>query len=105
MAIHKRSMWPTKLPMCQPRPSPCLQFDFFDSSRKPEDQMATLGLIEYKDASTVVKAVYDHIMATSKDNWVNNFCKDLAHGPVTLKRTWEDIQQIMAPGALVALTK
>jgi AhpD family alkylhydroperoxidase len=105
MAIHKRSMWPTKLPMCQPRPSPCLQFDFFDSSRKPEDQMATLGLIEYKDASPEVKAVYDDIMATRKTNWVNNFWKAIAHDPVTLKRTWEDIKQIMAPGALDALTK
>jgi AhpD family alkylhydroperoxidase len=36
---------------------------------------------------------------------VNNFWKALAHDPVTLKRTWESIKQIMAPGALDALTK
>jgi AhpD family alkylhydroperoxidase len=72
---------------------------------KPEEQMATLGLIEYKDASPAVKAVYDDIMATRKTDWVNNFWKAIAHDPVTLKRTWEDIKQIMAPGALDAVTK
>ena len=67
--------------------------------------MATLGLIEYKDASPEVKAVYDDIMATRKTDWVNNFWKAIAHDPVTLKRTWQDIKQIMAPGALDAVTK
>jgi AhpD family alkylhydroperoxidase len=67
--------------------------------------MATLGLIEYKDASPEVRAVYDDIMATRKTDWVNNFWKAIAHDPVTLKRTWEDIKQVMAPGALDPLTK
>ena len=67
--------------------------------------MATLGLIEYKDAGAEVRAVYDDIMATRKVDWVNNFWKAIAHDPVTLKRTWEDIKQIMAPGALDPLTK
>ena len=67
--------------------------------------MATSGLIEYKDASPEVRAVFEDIMATRKTDWVNNFWKALAHDPVTLKRTWESIKQIMAPGALDALTK
>jgi AhpD family alkylhydroperoxidase len=67
--------------------------------------MATLGLIEYKDASPEVRAVYDDIMATRKTDWINNFWKAIAHDPATLKRTWEDIKQIMAPGAIDALTK
>ena len=67
--------------------------------------MATLGLVEYKDASPEVKAVYDDIMATRKTDWINNFWKALANDPVTLKRTWEDIKQIMAPGTLDAVTK
>ena len=67
--------------------------------------MATLGLIEYKNASPEVRAVYDDIMATRKTEWINNFWKALAHDPVTLKRTWEDIKQIMRPGALDPLTK
>ena len=67
--------------------------------------MATLGLVEYEDASADVRAVYDDIMATRKTDWINNFWKALAHDPVTLKRTWEDIKQIMGPGALDPLTK
>jgi AhpD family alkylhydroperoxidase len=67
--------------------------------------MATLGLIEYEDASPEVRAVYDDIMATRKVERVNNFWKAIAHDPVALKRTWESIKQVMAPGALDALTK
>jgi AhpD family alkylhydroperoxidase len=68
-------------------------------------QMATLGLIEYQDASPEVRAIYDDIMATRKTDWINNFWKALANDPVTLRRTWTDIKQIMAPGALDPLTK
>ena len=67
--------------------------------------MPTLPLIEYNDASPEVRAVYDDIMATRKTDYINNFWKALANDPVTLKRTWQDIKQIMAPGALDALTK
>jgi AhpD family alkylhydroperoxidase len=67
--------------------------------------MATCGLIEYADASPEVRAVYDDIMTTRKTDWINNFWKALAHDPVTLRRTWESIKQIMAPSALDALTK
>ena len=67
--------------------------------------MATLGLVEYADASAEVRAVYDDIMATRKTDWINNFWKALAHDPMTLKRTWESIKQIMGPGALDPLTK
>lgn len=67
--------------------------------------MATLGLIEYTDASPEVRAIYDDIMATRNTDWINNFWKALANDPATLKRTWESIKQIMAPGAIDALTK
>ncbi len=67
--------------------------------------MASSGLVEYANASTDVRAVYDDIMATRKTDWINNFWKMLANDPVTLKRTWESIKQIMAPGALDPLTK
>ena len=67
--------------------------------------MATLGLIQYGDASPEVRAVYDDIMTTRKTDWINNFWKALANDPATLKRTWQDIKQIMAPGALDPLTK
>ena len=67
--------------------------------------MSTLGLIEYQDAIPEVRAVYDDIMATRKTDWINNFWKAIAHDPATLKRTWESIKHIMAPGALDPLTK
>ena len=67
--------------------------------------MATLGLIEYADAPPEVREVYDDIMTTRHTDWINNFWKALAHDPETLRRTWGSIKQIMAPGALDALTK
>jgi AhpD family alkylhydroperoxidase len=68
-------------------------------------RMAILGFVEYGQASPEVRAVYDDIMATRKTDWINNFWKALAHDPVTLKRTWESIKHVMAPGALDPLTK
>ena len=67
--------------------------------------MAIFGLIEYAQASPEVRAVYDDIMATRKTDWINNFWKAIAHDPATLKRTWESIKQVMAPGAIDAVTK
>ena len=67
--------------------------------------MATLGLIEYADASEEVRAVYDDIMATRQTDYINHFWKAIAHDPATLKRTWESIKQIMGPGALDPLMK
>jgi AhpD family alkylhydroperoxidase len=62
-------------------------------------------MIEYADATPEVRAIYDDIMATRKTDWINNFWKTLASDPATLRRTWESIKQVMAPGALDALTK
>ncbi|HXQ25930.1 MAG TPA: carboxymuconolactone decarboxylase family protein [Candidatus Acidoferrales bacterium] len=65
----------------------------------------SMGMIEYKDASPEVRAVYDDIMRTRQVDWINNFWKALANDPASLKRTWESIKQIMAPGALDPLLK
>lgn len=67
--------------------------------------MSTYGLIEYEAASPEVRAVYDDIRATRQTDYINNFWKALAHDPATLRRTWESVKQIMAPGALDVLTK
>ena len=67
--------------------------------------MATLGYVEYEDASAEVRSVYDDIMATRKTDWINNFWKALARDPQALRRTWESIKQVIAPGALHPLTK
>ena len=67
--------------------------------------MTVVPLIEYEDASAEVRAVYDDIMRTRGTDWVNNFWKALANDPPTLRRTWESIKEVMAPGALDPLTK
>lgn len=67
--------------------------------------MATVKLVEYREASPEVRAVYDDIMATRNTDWINNFWKALANHPPTLKRTWESVKQVMAPGALDPLVK
>jgi AhpD family alkylhydroperoxidase len=67
--------------------------------------MPTVKLIEYAEASAEVRAVYDDIKATRKVDRVNNFWKALANHPPTLRRTWESVKDVMAPGALDVLTK
>jgi AhpD family alkylhydroperoxidase len=61
--------------------------------------------IEYADASPEVRAIYDDIMATRTTDWVNNFWKVLAHDPVTLRRIWANIKEVMGPGTLDPLVK
>src|SRR6202161_1334108 len=88
---------------------PFLLFPFFPSpgthDLPQENSMSIFGLIEYADASPEVRAVYDDIKATRNIDWINNFWKALAHDPATLRRTWESIKQVMAPGTLDPLTK
>jgi AhpD family alkylhydroperoxidase len=67
--------------------------------------MGSVKLVEYAEASAEVRAVYDDIMATRKTDFVTNFWKAIAVHPPTLRRTWETLKAVMAPGALDALTK
>jgi AhpD family alkylhydroperoxidase len=63
------------------------------------------ALIHYADAPPEVRAVFDDIMATRDVADVNNFWKALAVHPPTLRRTWESLKEVMAPGAVDPLTK
>lgn len=67
--------------------------------------MALVRLIEYADAPPEVRSVYDDIMKTRGVDWINNFWKVLANRPAELKRVWETVKQVMAPGALDPLVK
>ena len=67
--------------------------------------MGTVRLVEHAEANPEVRAVYDDIMATRKTDRVNNFWKALANHPPLLRRTWERLRAVMAPGALDPLTK
>ena len=61
--------------------------------------------IDYAEASPEVRAVFDDIKKMRQVEDVNNFWKYLARDPATLKRTWESVKEVMAPGALDAVTK
>ena len=67
--------------------------------------MPLAKLIEEAEASPEVRAVYDDIRRSRSTDYINNFWKVLANDPKTLRRTWEDLKEVMAPGALDALTK
>lgn len=62
-------------------------------------------LIEYADAAPEVRAIFDDIKAMRGVPDVNNFWKALAVHPPTLARTWANLKQVMAPGALDPLVK
>ena len=67
--------------------------------------MAAVPLIDESAASAEVRAVFDDIRATRKVDWINNFWRALANHPPTLRRIWQGIKEVMAPGALDPLTK
>ena len=67
--------------------------------------MSLVKLVEYRDASPDVRAVYDDIMATRGTDWINNYWKALANDPATLKRMWQNVKQVMAPGSIDPLVK
>ena len=67
--------------------------------------MSLLPPIEYDAAPADVRAVYDDIRATRKTDFINNFWKVLANDPATLQRTWANVKEVMAPGALDPLVK
>ncbi|MEN9559882.1 MAG: hypothetical protein RLZZ502_1093 [Pseudomonadota bacterium] len=61
--------------------------------------------ISAQDAPPEVLAVYEDIKQKRGVPDVNNFWKYLANDPATLKRTWQSVQEVMAPGALDPLVK
>src|SRR5215212_11457038 len=67
--------------------------------------MSAVPLIEENAASPEVRAVFDDIKASRNIDWINNFWRALANDPATLRRTWESLKEVMAPGALDPLTK
>ncbi|MGE3571646.1 MAG: carboxymuconolactone decarboxylase family protein [Burkholderiales bacterium] len=67
--------------------------------------MSLVTLVEYDKAPPAVREVYDDIMRTRGVDWINNFWKALANDPAQLRRTWEQVKQVMAPGALDSLVK
>jgi AhpD family alkylhydroperoxidase len=62
--------------------------------------MATVKLLADHELSPEARAVFDDIRKTRQSSFVNNFWRALAHDPRTLRRTWESVKEVMAPGTL-----
>jgi AhpD family alkylhydroperoxidase len=67
--------------------------------------MSTVPLIDYENATPEVRAIFDDIKRTRNVSDVNNFWKAMANHPDLLKRVWEELREVMQPGALDSLTK
>src|SRR6516165_1362946 len=67
--------------------------------------MSIVKLLQDHELAPEAAAVFADIRAVRKTDFVNNFWRALAHDPTLLKRMWENIKQVMAPGALDPLTK
>ena len=67
--------------------------------------MSLVPLLQDDQLSPEARAVFDDIRETRDTDFVNNFWRALAHDPVTLRRTWGSVKEVMAPGALDPLVK
>ena len=67
--------------------------------------MSILKAISEKNAKGNVKKIFTDIKKTRKINNIPNFWRTIANDPITLKRTWESLQQVMKKGSLDSLTK
>ena len=61
--------------------------------------------ISEKEATGIVKEVFDEIKTVRKITEVPNFWKYLANDPNELERTWTSLKEIMKKGALDPVTK
>jgi AhpD family alkylhydroperoxidase len=62
--------------------------------------MATVRLLADDELSPEARAVFADIRATRRTDFINNFWRALANHPAALRRTWESLKEVMAPGAL-----
>lgn len=67
--------------------------------------MSIVTILSDDQLSPEAAAVFADIRAVRNTDFVNNFWRALAHDPALLKRTWESIKVVMAPGALDPRTK
>ena len=67
--------------------------------------MSLLPVLTDEQMPAASRAVIDDIRATRQTDFVNNFWRVLAHDPALLRRTWEDVRQVMGPGTIDPLVK
>ena len=61
--------------------------------------------INEKKGNAKVKKIFNEIKKTRKISKIPNFWKSIAHNPLLLERTWNNLKQIMKDGALDTVTK
>ena len=68
--------------------------------------MAQVKLVQDKDASADVRAVFDDIRRSRNTDYVNNIWRALAVHPPLLKRFWSQMKQVMVQDSRIdPLTK
>lgn len=67
--------------------------------------MALMRPLADEELGAEARAVLDDIRATRGTDYVNDIWRVLAHDPVQLRITWENVKAVMGPGALDPLVK
>lgn len=67
--------------------------------------MTTLPILSDDDLDDVSKELFLEIRSTRGTEYINHFWRVLANHPEQARRTWDRLQQVMAPGALDPLVK
>ncbi|TBW40091.1 carboxymuconolactone decarboxylase family protein [Siculibacillus lacustris] len=67
--------------------------------------MALVRLLADEEMAPEARAVFAEIRAARGTDYVNDFWRALANDPASLRRTWDSVKQVMAPGALDPLVK
>ena len=62
-------------------------------------------MVADRDASERVAGVFADIRETRQTDFINNFWRVFANDPAQLERTWAELKEVMAPGALDAVVK
>lgn len=73
--------------------------------REKEEKMATIKLVDEKEADEKVKAVYQEIKKTFGISFVPNLFKAMGHNADLLEANWRRFLQVMGQGTLDRKTK
>ncbi|NKE70248.1 carboxymuconolactone decarboxylase family protein [Candidatus Manganitrophus noduliformans] len=73
--------------------------------REKEEQMATIKLVDEKEADEKVKAIYQEIKKTFGIPFVPNLFKAMGHNAGLLEANWRRFLQVMGQGTLDRKTK
>lgn len=67
--------------------------------------MAVLRPLDDEEACDDAREIFADIRKTRGTDFINNFWRMLAHDPDEMRRVWNELKAVMAPGALDPLTK